>query len=190
MAYPMEKIRNVCLLGHGGEGKTSLVESLLYRSGGTDRLGKVAEGNTVSDYDPEEIKRQISIQASLAPVEYEDYILNFIDTPGYFDFEGEVAQALRVADCGVIVVSAKNGCAVGTEKAWKRLSKSGLPRFFYISKIDEENADYEKAFQSLRDTFGLSVTPFTIPLLENGKPTGVINLINKKAFKAEGNKTV
>ena len=190
MAYPMEKIRNVCLLGHGGEGKTSLVESLLYRSGGTDRLGKVAEGNTVSDYDPEEIKRQISIQASLAPVEYEDYILNFIDTPGYFDFEGEVAQALRVADCGVIVVSAKNGCAVGTEKAWKRLSKSGLPRFFYISKIDEENADYEKAFQSLRDTFGLSVTPFTIPLLEDGKPTGVVNLINKKAFKAEGNKTM
>ena len=190
MAYPMEKIRNVCLLGHGGEGKTSLVESLLYRTGGIDRLGKVAEGNTVSDHDPEEIKRQISIQASLAPVEYEDYILNFIDTPGYFDFEGEVAQALRVADCGVIVVSAKNGASVGTEKAWKRLSKQGLPHFFYISKIDEENADYEKAFQSLRDAYGLCVTPFTIPLIENGKPTGVVNLINKKAFKAEGNKTV
>ena len=190
MAYPMEKIRNVCLLGHGGEGKTSLVESLLYRTGGIDRLGKVVEGNTVSDHDPEEIKRQISIQASLAPVEYEDYILNFIDTPGYFDFEGEVAQALRVADCGVIVVSAKNGASVGTEKAWKRLSKQGLPHFFYISKIDEENADYEKAFQSLRDAYGLSVTPFTIPLIENGKPTGVVNLINKKAFKAEGNKTV
>ena len=190
MAYPMEKIRNVCLLGHGGEGKTSLIESLLYRTGGIDRLGKVAEGNTVSDHDPEEIKRQISIQASLAPVEYEDYILNFIDTPGYFDFEGEVAQALRVADCGVIVVSAKNGASVGTEKAWKRLSKQGLPHFFYISKIDEENADYEKAFQSLRDAYGLCVTPFTIPLIENGKPTGVVNLINKKAFKAEGNKTV
>ncbi|MBR5537789.1 MAG: elongation factor G [Clostridia bacterium] len=190
MAYPMEKIRNVCLLGHGGEGKTSLIESLLYRTGGIDRLGKVAEGNTVSDHDPEEIKRQISIMASLAPVEYEDYILNFIDTPGYFDFEGEVAQALRVADCGVIVVSAKNGASVGTEKAWKRLSKQGLPHFFYISKIDEENADYEKAFQSLRDAYGLCVTPFTIPLMENGKPTGVVNLINKKAFKAEGNKTV
>ena len=103
MAYPIEKIRNICLLGHGGDGKTSLVESLLYRTGGTDRLGKIAEGNTVSDYDPEEIKRQISIQASLAPVEYEDHILNFIDTPGFFDFDGEVAQALRVADCGVIV---------------------------------------------------------------------------------------
>lgn len=190
MAYPIEKIRNVCLLGHGGDGKTSLLESLLYRTGGTDRLGKVADGTTVSDYDPEEIKRQISIQASLAPVEYEGHVLNFIDTPGFFDFDGEVAQAMRVADCGVIVVTAKSGCAVGTEKAFKRLSKAGLPRFFYISKIDEENADYEKAYNSLRDAFGISVTPFIIPLIEGGKPTGVINLVNKKAFKAEGNKTV
>lgn len=190
MAYPIEKIRNVCLLGHGGDGKTSLMESLLYRTGGTDRLGKVADGTTVSDYDPEEIKRQISIQASLAPVEYEGHVLNFIDTPGFFDFDGEVAQAMRVADCGVIVVTAKSGCAVGTEKAFKRLSKAGLPRFFYISKIDEENADYEKAYNSLRDAFGISVTPFIIPLIEGGKPTGVINLVNKKAFKAEGNKTV
>ena len=189
MAYSIDKIRNVCLLGHGGDGKTSLVESLLFRTGGTDRLGKVADGNTVSDYDPEEIKRQISIQATLAPVEYEGHILNFIDTPGYFDFDGEVAQAMRVADCGVIVVTAKNGCAVGTEKAWKRLSKAGLPRFFYISKIDEENADFERAYNSLRDAFGISVTPFTIPLMEGGKPVGVINLINRKAFKAEGNKT-
>ncbi|MBQ1705400.1 MAG: elongation factor G [Clostridia bacterium] len=190
MAYPIEKIRNVCLLGHGGDGKTSLVESLLFRTGGTDRLGKVADGNTVSDYDPEEIKRQISIQTTLAPVEYEGHILNFIDTPGYFDFDGEVAQAMRVADCGVIVVTAKSGCAVGTEKAWKRLSKAGLPRFFYISKIDEENADFERAYNSLRDTFGISVTPFIIPLMEGGKPVGVINLINQKAFKADGNKTV
>ena len=117
-------------------------------------------------------------------------MLNFIDTPGFFDFDGEVAQAMRVADCGVIVVTAKSGCAVGTEKAFKRLSKAGLPRFFYISKIDEENADYEKAYNSLRDAFGISVTPFIIPLIEGGKPTGVINLVNKKAFKAEGNKTV
>lgn len=190
MAYSIDKIRNVCLLGHGGDGKTSLVESLLFRTGGTDRLGKVADGNTVSDYDPEEIKRQISIQASLAPVEYEGHILNFIDTPGYFDFDGEVAQAMRVADCGVIVVTAKNGCAVGTEKAWKRLSKAGLPRFFYVSKIDEENADFERAYHSLRDAFGISVTPFIIPLMEGGKPVGVINLINQKAFKADGSKTV
>ena len=115
--YPVDKIRNVCLLGHGGDGKTSLAESLLFCTGGTDRLGKTADGNTVCDYDPEEIKRQISIQDALAPVEFEGNIINVIDAPGYFDFEGEVAEALRVADSGVIVVSAKGGCAVGTEKA-------------------------------------------------------------------------
>ena len=190
MAYPVDKIRNVCLLGHGGDGKTSLAESMLFRTGGTDRLGKTADGNTVCDYDPEEIKRQISIQTALAPVEYEGNIINVIDAPGYFDFEGEVRQALRVADCGVIVVSAKSGCAVGTEKAWKALDRAALPRFFYISKIDEENADFEKAYKSLRDTFGVSVTPFVIPLIEGGKPTGVINLITQKAFKAEGSKSV
>ena len=190
MAYPVDKIRNVCLLGHGGDGKTSLAESLLFRTGGIDRLGKTADGNTVCDYDQEEIKRQISIQTALAPVEYEGNIINVIDAPGYFDFEGEVAQALRVADCGVIVVSAKGGCAVGTEKAWKALNKRELPRFFYISKIDEENADYEKCYNSLRETFGVSVTPFVIPLMENGKPAGVINLVTQKAFKAENGKTV
>ncbi|MBQ9534801.1 MAG: elongation factor G [Clostridia bacterium] len=188
MPYPVDKIRNICLLGHGGDGKTSLLESMLFLTGGTDRLGKTADGNTVSDFDPEEIKRQISIQIAVAPVECDGNIINVIDTPGYFDFEGEVAQAMRVADCGVIVVTAKNGCAVGTEKAWKAVKKDGLPRFFYISKIDEENADYERAYNSLRDAFGVSVTPFVIPLVEGGKPTGVINLITEKAFKADGNK--
>lgn len=190
MAYPVDKIRNVCLLGHGGDGKTSLAESMLFRTGGTDRFGKPADGNTVCDYDPEEIKRQISIQTALAPVEFEGNIINVIDAPGYFDFEGEVQQALRVADCGVIVVSAKSGCAVGTEKAWKALNKHALPRFFYISKIDEENADFDKAYKSLRDAFGVSVTPIVIPLMEGGKPAGVINLIKQKAYKADGNKTV
>ena len=114
MAYTLDKIRNVCLLGHGGDGKTSLVESLLYMTGGIDRLGSTTDGNTVSDFDAEEIKRQISIQLSLAPVEFKGNIINLIDTPGYFDFEGEVEEAIRVADSGIIVVSAKNGCAVGT----------------------------------------------------------------------------
>ena len=143
MAYPIDKIRNVCLLGHGGDGKTSLAESLLFLTGGTDRLGKVADGNTVCDFDPEEVKRQISISTALAPVEYKGHIVNVIDTPGYFDFEGEVSQALRVADCGIIVVSAKNGCAVGTEKAWKAVQKKKLPSFFYISKVDEEHANFD-----------------------------------------------
>ncbi|MBQ7623962.1 MAG: elongation factor G [Clostridia bacterium] len=190
MAYPIDKIRNVCLLGHGGDGKTSLAEMLLFRTGGTDRLGKTSEGNTVCDFDPEEVKRQISIQTAIAPVEFNGNEINLLDTPGYFDFEGEVEQALRVADSGLIVVSAKGGCAVGTEKAWKKLNKHKLPRFFCISKIDEENADYERAYDSLRTAFGLSVTPFVVPLVEGGKPTGVINLVSKKAFKTEGNKAV
>ena len=189
MAYPIDKIRNVCLLGHGGEGKTSLAESLLFLTGGTDRLGKVADGNTICDFDPEEVKRQISISTALAPVEFEGHIVNVIDTPGYFDFEGEVAQALRVADCGIIVVSAKNGCAVGTEKAWKAVQKKKLPSFFYISKVDEEHANFDKAYESLREAFGNAVTPFVVPLFDdNGKAQGVINLLAQKAFKAEGNK--
>ncbi len=188
MAYPIDKIRNVCLLGHGGDGKTSLAEMILFQTGGTDRLGKTAEGNTVCDFDPEEIKRKISTQTAIAPVEFNGNIINLLDTPGYFDFEGEVAQALRVSDCGLIVLSAKNGCAVGTEKAWKAVGKHKLPRIFCITKIDEENADYERAYNSLRDTFGLSVTPFVVPLLEKGVPTGVINLVTKKAFKTEGSK--
>ena len=189
MAYPIDKIRNVCLLGHGGDGKTSLAESLLFLTGGTDRLGKVADGNTICDFDPEEVKRQFSISTALAPVEYKGHIVNVIDTPGYFDFEGEVSQALRIADCGIIVVSAKNGCAVGTEKAWKAVQKKKLPSFFYISKVDEEHANFDKAYESLREAFGNAVTPFVIPLFdENGKAQGVINLLTEKVYKAEGNK--
>ncbi len=189
MAYTLDKIRNVCLLGHGGDGKTSLVESMLYMTGGTDRLGNTADGNTVSDFDAEEIKRQISIQLSLAPIEFKGNIINLIDTPGYFDFEGEVMSALRAADAGIIVVSAKNGCAVGTEKAWKEVKKRKLPAFFYISKVDEEQADYENAYASLRMAFGNSVTPFVIPLFDaNGKSEGVINLLSEIVYKAENGK--
>lgn len=189
MAYPIDKIRNVCLLGHGGEGKTSLAESLLYITGGIDRLGKVADGNTIMDYDAEEIKRQFSIGTSLAPIDFEGHVINIIDTPGYFDFEGEVAQALRVADCGVIVASAKNGCLVGTEKAWKATQAKKLPCIFYISKVDEENADFDRAYESLRNQFGIAVTPFVIPLFDdNGKPQGVINLLAQKVYKVENGK--
>ncbi len=191
MAYPIEKIRNVCLLGHGGEGKTSLAESMLYLTGGTDRLGKTADGNTVCDFDPEEIKRQISISLAVAPVQFEGNIISILDTPGYFDFAGEVQQAIRVADSGIIVVSAKNGCQVGTEKAWKAISALKLPRFFYISKVDEENADFDKAYESLREAFGISVTPFVIPLFNSdGKAEGVINLISEKVYKTENGKTI
>lgn len=185
MAYSTEKIRNICLLGHGGDGKTSLVESLLYVTGKIDRLGKTADGTTVCDYDPEEIKRQISIQTTLATVETQGYKLNILDTPGYFDFAGEVAQALRVAGCGVIVVSAKDGVNVGTEKAWRMVRGKKLPSFFYVSKIDEENANFDNVYENLRGQFGNTVTPFVFPLFEDGnRPAGVINIVTRKAYKA------
>ena len=191
MAYTTEKIRNICLLGHGGDGKTSLVESMLYLTGKIDRLGKTADGNTTCDFDPEEIKRKISIQTSLVTVETQGYKLNVLDTPGYFDFNGEVAQALRVAGCGIIVVSAKDGVNVGTEKAWKAVRGKRLPGFFYVSKIDEENANFDNVYENLRGQFGNTVTPFVIPLFEEGnRPAGVINVVTRKAFKAEDGKIV
>ena len=127
-AYTADKIRNICLLGHGGEGKTSLVESMLYMTKGTDRLGKVSEGNTVSDYDPEEIKRKFSISMSIAPVEFKDHKINVLDCPGFFDFEGEVLEALRVADAGIVTFSAKGGLSVGSQKAWRKLGEAKKPR--------------------------------------------------------------
>ena len=154
MSYATKDIRNIALLGHGGNGKTSLAESILFLTGVTDRLGSSAAGNSVSDYDPEEIRRQISISASTMYTEYQKTKINIIDTPGYFDFAGEVAQALRVADIGIICVSAKDGLNVGAEKAWKALSDAGLPRAIYISKVDEEHADFYKAFEQLREKFG------------------------------------
>ena len=189
MAYTIDKIRNVCLLGHGGDGKTSLAESMLFLTGGTDRLGRVADGNTVCDFDAEEIKRQITIQAAVAPVETGGYKINIIDTPGYFDFVGEVYQGLRVADSGVVCVSAKGGVAVGTEKGFKALSDRGLPRIFYVSKIDEEHADFDAVFDGLKARFGVGVTPFAIPLMDGEKAAGVIDIVSKKAYKVESGKT-
>ena len=131
--YNVNSIRNVCLLGHGGSGKTALLESLLYMTGATDRIGKNADGNTVCDYDPEEIRRHISISAAVAPVEYQGAKINFIDTPGGFDFSGAVVEALRAADAAIIVCSAKDGITVGFEKAWKYCEERNMPRFVYIS---------------------------------------------------------
>ncbi|MCL1820771.1 MAG: elongation factor G [Oscillospiraceae bacterium] len=185
----MKNIRNVCLLGHGGDGKTSLAESMLFLTNGTDRLGKVADGNTVCDFDPEEIRRKITISASVAPVEYGDTKINLLDTPGYFDFAGEVAQCLRVADMALVLVTAKSGVAVGTEKSWKYCNTRKIPRSFYISKLDEENADFFKTYASLRETFGNSVCPLTVPVIENGKTVGIIDIATKKAFKFDGSKS-
>ena len=146
-------IRNIVLLGHSGSGKTTLAESMLYLTGGTDRLGRIADGNTVCDYDPEEIRRQISISLAVAPVEYDSCKINVLDVPGGFDFAGEVAEAVQAADAAVIVCSAKAGMSVGAEKAWKYCEKNSLPRLLYISKTDEENSDYNAAFNTLRERF-------------------------------------
>ena len=186
MSYASKDIRNIALLGHGGNGKTSLAESILFLTGATDRLGSSAAGNSVSDYDPEEIRRQISISASTMYTEYQKTKINIIDTPGYFDFAGEVAQALRVADIGIICVSAKDGLNVGAEKAWKALSDAGLPRAIYISKVDEEHADFYKAFEQLREKFGPSLSPMSAPIMSGTKVTGLVDILARKAYKYEG----
>ena len=185
MSYSAQNIRNVCLLGHGGNGKTTLAESMLYVTGGTDRLGNPVDGNTTCDYDPEEIRRQISIGAAIAPVEYNGCKINILDTPGYFDFVGEVIQALQVADSAIIVCSAKGGMSVGAEKAWKMCQQRKLPRVLYISKTDEDNSDYNAAFNTLRERFGKNIAPVAAPIWdENKKVIGIIDVLHKRAFEA------
>ncbi|MDD5937948.1 MAG: elongation factor G, partial [Clostridiales bacterium] len=184
MSYSAQNIRNICLLGHGGNGKTSLAESMLYLTGGAVRLGSVPDGNTTSDYDPEEVKRQISISTSVLPVEYNGCKINVLDTPGYFDFSGEVMEALQAADAAVIVCSAKSGMSVGAEKAWKYCADRKLPRILYVSKTDEDNSDYNAAFATLRERFGKNIAPVVAPIWdENKKVIGIIDVLQKRAFE-------
>ena len=191
MSYSPHSIRNICLLGHGGNGKTTLVESFLRTTGVIDRLGKTSDGNTVSDYDPEEIKRQISISASVIPVEYKGCKINVLDTPGNFDFTGEVAECLSVADAGILVCAAKGGLSVGTERAWKMLNERKLPRLVYISKMDEDNVDFNSAFDTLRDHFGKNIAPMVVPIWdENKKVTGIADVLHKRAFELHDGKRV
>ena len=185
MSYSVQNIRNVCLLGHGGNGKTSLAESMLYLTGGTPRLGNPVDGNTVCDYDPEETRRQISISTAVAPVEYNGCKINVLDTPGYFDFSGEVIEALQVSDAAIIVCSAKGGMSVGAEKAWKLCQQRKLPRLLYISKTDEDNSDYNAAFDTLRERFGKNIAPVVAPIWDADKKViGFIDVLHKRAFEA------
>ena len=187
-----KKIRNVALLGHGGCGKTSLAEAMLYITGGTDRLGKVADGNTVSDFDAEETKRGFSISASLMNVTWKDCKINILDTPGYLDFVGEVHQALRVADSAVIVVDGKAGIEIGTELAWNYTEAAKLPRAFFINKFDDNDARFARVLDDLHVTFGKHICPLTIPMVKNGVVTGCIDLIDESAhvFDANGRHSV
>ncbi len=186
--YPADKIRNIALLGHGGAGKTAFAEAALYNAKAIDRLGKSADGNTVMDFDPEEIRRQISINTSVAAFEWNDHKINLLDTPGDFDFLGEVMQGLRVADSALVVVSAKDGNSVGAEKAVRLSKKRELPLFFMISRMDEANASFEKALESLQERHGSGVIPFALPILADNKMTGVVDVVAGKAygFEAKG----
>ena len=189
MRYSVQNIRNVCLLGHGGSGKTALAESLLYMTGAIDRMGKAADGNTVCDYDPEEIKRQISISLAVAPLEFKGCKINVLDTPCSFDFSGEVMEALRAADAAIIVCSAKDGISVGLEKAWKYCEERNMPRFIYISKTDEENADYNATFDALRAKYGNKIAPVVVPIWdEDKKIIGIIDVMNKRAYEMRDGK--
>ena len=189
MRYSVQNIRNICLLGHGGSGKTALAETLLYMTGAIDRMGKAADGNTVCDYDPEEVKRQISISLSVAPVEFKGCNINVLDTPGGFDFSGEVMEALRAADAAIIVCSAKDGISVGLEKAWKYCEERNMPRFIYISKTDEDNSDYNATFDALRAKYGNKIAPLVVPIWdENKKVIGIIDVLNKRAYEMRNGK--
>lgn len=180
--YLAGRIRNIALTGHSGSGKTSLTEALLFKAGATDRLGKVADGNTVSDYDPEEIKRQVSVSTSIAPFAWGSTKINLIDTPGLFDFAGETVQGVRAAESLLICVSGKSGVDVGTEKAYKMAKDASKATMFFVSKLDADHADFYKVFEELKATFGPTVCPIVVPYVEDREVKSYINLIDMKAY--------
>ena len=179
--YTTDRIRNVVLLGHGGSGKTSLVEAMAYLSGATTRMGKVTDGNTISDFDKEEIKRQFSIQTSVVPILWEDTKINILDTPGYFDFVGEVEEAVSVADAAILVVSGKNGIEVGTKKAWEICEKYKLPRMVFVTDMDIDNASFRQVVADLQQLYGKKIAPFHFPIRENEKFVGYVNVVAQTA---------
>ena len=176
-----KRIRNVALLGHSGSGKTSLVEAMLHLAGASDRFGNVADGTTVCDYDPEEIKRGFSLASKVAPFMWKNTKINMLDTPGFLDFVGEVHQALRVADAALILVDGKAGIEVGTELAWDNAQAAGLPTAFFINKFDDNEARFGRVLDSLNEKFGKSICPLTIPMVQDGKVVGAIDLIKQEA---------
>ena len=186
MSYETKNIRNICLLGHGNSGKTSLAEGMLFATGAIDRMGKVSDGNTVCDYDAEEIKRQITISTSVAPVNFGGCKINVLDCPGYFDFVGDALAAIRVSEAGIIFCSAKDGISVGAERSWKYLREANVPAMFYISKIDEEHGDFYNVLSALQEKYGSIVCPVMAPMSDG---TGVIDLVHNVAYRTSGGKT-
>ena len=184
--YTTDKIRNVVLMGHGGSGKTSLVEAMAYLSGITSRMGKVTDGNTISDYSKEEQKRQFSINTSVIPVEWEGHKINIIDTPGYFDFVGEVEEAVSAAGAAIIVVNGKSGIEVGTQKAWELCEKYKLPRIIYVSNMDVDNASFRQVVEDMTNLYGKKMAPFNLPIRENEKFVGYVNVIAETGNRWQG----
>ena len=184
--FRTDRIRNVVLLGHGGAGKTTLAEAMAYLAGLTNRLGRVEDGNTVSDYDKEEIKRHFSITTSLIPVPWQKNKVNILDTPGYFDFVGEVEEAVSAADAAIIVVSGKAGVQVGTQKAWNLCEKYKLPRMFYVSNMDVDNASFRQVVEDLTELYGKKIAPIHFPIRENEKLVGYVNVIKNAARRYTG----
>ena len=181
--YNTDKIRNVVLLGHGGAGKTSLLEAMAFLSGITTRLGNVPDGNTLSDYDKEEQNRKFSISTSVAPIIRGDVKINVLDAPGYFDFVGEAEEAAAAADAAIIVINGKSGVEVGTQKAWDLCEKYKLPRIFYISGMDVENASAVNVVDALTELYGTKIAPLYLPIRENEKFVGYVDVVSQKAFK-------
>src|SRR5260221_1112707 len=188
--YRAEQIRNVALISHVGAGKTSLVDAALYDSGAVTRQGKVDEGSSISDYDPDELKRRMSLNAKVLPVEWKNTKINFIDTPGYADFVGDVQAGLRVADAALVVVTAEKGVEVGTELTWQYAGERNLPRMVLVNKLDRENTSFDQALESLRKQFGLKVVPLQLPIGEQAGFRGVIDLVSQKGYTFEGGNKV
>ena len=181
--YDAKKILNIALAGHSGCGKTSVAESILYLAKASDRLGKIADGNTTLDFDAEEIKRQASIMTAVAPVEWKNTKINLIDTPGLFDFAGGLAEGMRAADTALIVVSGKDGVCVGTEKAVEAATKAGLTKMFFVNGLCDEDARFYRVFENLKSTFGPSVCPVVVPYIVNGQANTYVNLFDYKAYE-------
>lgn len=184
--YKMDAIRNVAVMGHGKSGKTTMVEAMLYNAKATDRFGKVTDGNTVTDCDPEEIKRGFSISTAVAPLEWKDMKYNILDTPGFFDFVGGVKEGIRAADSALIVLSGRSGVSVGTEQTFKYAKNKGIPVMFFVNKIDDERADYQKTLEEMKAVFGKGVTPFVYPIRENDEFKGFVDIVDMTARRYDG----